>query len=197
MPSVDLFAEDKAHELFVSALLRRMFREANVTLSLNVRSAVGGHGRVLTELRTYQRAVLRGAAGLVCPDLLIVMIDANCKGLVDARNGILEEIITTAAGETVVACPDPHIERWFFADPEAFFRVIGVDQQPGKKKCERDKYKTMLRNAVSRGGHFPTLGGLEFAQDLVREIDLHRAGRNEPSLAALIEDVRAFAQRVA
>lgn len=196
MPSVDLFAEDQAHELFVSALLRRIFGEAGLPVHLNVRSAVGGHGRALTELRTYQRAVLRGAAGLSRPELLVVMIDANCQGLVEARNGILGEITAEAAGDTVVACPDPHIERWFFADPEAFVRVVGVDQQPGKKKCERGTYKTMLRDAVSRAGHFPTLGGLEFAQDLVREMNLYHAGRNEPSLGALIDGLRAFAQRV-
>jgi len=197
MPSVDLFAEDKAHELFVSALFRRIVVQARASIHLNVRSAVGGHGRALTELRTYQRAVLRGAAGLVRPDLLVVVIDANCKRVVDARNGVLEATTAGAAGETVVACPDPHVERWFFADPEAFARVVGVDQQPGQRKCERDRYKTMLRDAVSRAGHFPTLGGLEFAQDLVQEMDLHRASRNEPSLGALIDGIRAFARRVA
>lgn len=195
MPSVDLFAEDQAHELFVSALLRRILGEAGASIQLNVRSAVGGHGRALMELRTYQRAVLSGAAGLTRPDLLVVVIDANCKRLVEARNGVLGETTAGAAGETVVACPDPHVERWFFADPEAFVRVIGVDQQPGQRKCERGRYKSMLRDAVSRAGHFPTLGGLEFAQDLVRELDLHRASRNEPSLGALIDGLRAFAQR--
>ncbi|MBI3917900.1 MAG: hypothetical protein HY322_12935 [Betaproteobacteria bacterium] len=196
MPSVDLFAEDNAHELFVLALLRRIMGAAGGSIHVNVRSAVGGHGRALTELRTYQRAVLRGTAGLTRPDLLVVVIDANCKGRVEARNDVLGETTAAAAGETMVACPDPHVERWFFADPEAFARVVGVDQQPGQRKCERARYKTMLRDAVSRAGHFPTLGGLEFAQDLVREIDLHRASRNEPSLGALIDGLRAFAQRV-
>lgn len=195
MLSVDLFAEDRAHELFVSALPRRILGQAGLSFALNVRSAVGGHGRALTELKTYRRAVLKGAAGLVRPDLLVVIIDANCQKSVEARNAIQGEIVAGAAGEAVIACPDPHIERWFFADPEGFARIIGVDQQPGKRKCERGQYKALLKEAVRRAGHFPTLGGVEFAEDLVRGMDLHRAGRNEPSLGFLIDSVSAFAAR--
>ena len=197
MLKVDLFAEDQAHELFVTALVRRVFAEEGCSVELNVRSAVGGHGRALSELKTYQRAVVKGSIGLARPDLVVVTIDANCKGPVDARNGVLGAIDVGAAGEAVVACPDPHVERWFFADPEAFNRVVGVDQQPGRRKCERDVYKTLLKNTVARAGHFPSLGGLEFAQDLVREMDLYRAGANEPSLGDLVNGVRAFARRIA
>jgi hypothetical protein len=192
MVSIDLFAEDQAHELFASALMERLLHQAGLRFNLNVRSAVGGHGRAISELKTYQRAVLKGAAGLVPPDLLVVMIDANCKGLVGARNDILKEVQSGAAGETLVACPDPHIERWLFADPEHFARVVGVDQQPGKRKCERDRYKAMLRGAVERGGHFSTLGGIEFTRELVEAMDLHRAQRNEPSLGVLIDGLQAF-----
>jgi len=195
MLSVDLFAEDQAHELFASSLVRRIFGNANVPFRLNVRSAVGGHGRAVSELRTYQRALLKGAVGLERPDLLVVMIDANCKGSVPARNDILRETRAEAAGEILIGCPDPHIERWLFADPDCFARVVGVDQQPGKRKCERDRYKAMLRNAVARAGHFPALGGIEFTQDLVQEMDLHQAARNEPSLGALIDGLQAFAIR--
>jgi hypothetical protein len=192
MHKVDLFAEDQAHELFVSALVRRVIAEEGGKAQVQVRSAVGGHGRALTELKTYQRAIRKGAVGLEPPDLVVVAIDANCKGLVDARNDIQAAIDPAAAGSAVLACPDPHIERWFFADGDAFARVVGVDQQPGKRKCERDRYKAMLKDAVTRAGHFPTLGGLEFANDLVKEMDLYRAGTNEPSLAGLIDGIRAF-----
>ena len=95
-----------------------------------------------------------------------------------------------------MACPDPHIERWFFADPQAFSRVIGVDRQPGKRKCQRDYYKTLLRQAVSEAGHPPGLSGLEFAEDLVHAMDLYRAGRNEPSLGHLIDEIQAFVAKL-
>jgi hypothetical protein len=175
MPSVDLFAEDQAHELFISALVKRLFAEEQCRFELHVRSAVGGHGRAITELRNYQRAIAKGAFGLARPDLVVVAIDANCRGLVDARNEVLGAIDATAAGEALPACPDPHIERWFFADPEAFHRVVGVRQSLGRRKCERDRYKKMLREAVLRADHVPTLDGLEFANDVVREMDLYQA----------------------
>jgi hypothetical protein len=197
MPSVDLFAEDRAHEAFVSALARRVFTEECCPLQLQVRSAVGGHGRAITEMKNYQRLLSRRVLGLSRPDLVVVTIDANCRGLVNARNDVLDALDHTVAGEAVVACPDPHIERWFFADPDAFERAVGVRQEPGKRKCDRDRYKRMLREAVERAGHPPLLDGVEFANDVVREMDLYRAGGNEPSLGALIDGVRAFARRTA
>lgn len=195
MHSVDLFAEDRAHELFVSAIIRRVLSEAGTPITLNVRSAVGGHGRALTELKTYQRAVTKEVAGLVRPDLLVAVIDTNCKGVVQTRNAVAAQMDTTAAAETIVVCPDPHIERWFFADPGAFKQVVGVAHQPGRRKCERGVYKKMLKDAVARAGHTPTLDGLEFALDLVDAMDLHRASRNEPSLADLIDELRAYMAR--
>lgn len=186
MPSLDLFAEDQAHELFVSALIHRISKQIDVTPRLNVRSALGGHGRALAALKTYKRAVARGVAGLSPPDLLVVIIDANCSRPAEARAAIAREIKPDAAIETIIACPDPHLERWFFADPQAFRRVIGIERTAGRRKCACDVYKNMLRDAVSQAGHFPTLGGLEFARDLVADMDLHRASRNEPSLGILI-----------
>ena len=53
----------------------------------------------------------------------------------------------------------------------------------------------MLKDAVARAGHTPTLDGLEFALDLVDAMDLHRASRNEPSLADLIDGLRAYMAR--
>jgi hypothetical protein len=197
VPSVDLFAEDRAHEAFISALVRRVFAEAGCSLELQARSAVGGHGRAITELKNYQRILSKRLLGLSKPDLVVVAIDANCRRFVDARSEVRAALDRTAAGEAVIACPDPHIERWFFADPAAFERAVGVYQAPGRKKCDRDRYKRMLRDAVDRAGHPPTLGGVEFANDVVREMDLYRAGGNEPSLGALIDGLRAFARRAA
>ena len=45
--AVDLFVEDLAHEVFVGALVERIAREEEVALSLQARSARGGHPRAL------------------------------------------------------------------------------------------------------------------------------------------------------
>ena len=45
--------------------------------------------------------------------------------------------------------------------------------------------------AIAQGGHPATLGGVEFAPELVEAMDLYRAGRNDSSLKAFIDDFRA------
>lgn len=112
MLEVDLFVEDRAHELIAGPLVGRLLREEGVPARVRVRTAVGGHPRALSELRNYQRAVSRGLLGLTRPDLVVVVIDANCCGLVEARNAVKQEVDEAAAGHTVIACPDPHVERW-------------------------------------------------------------------------------------
>jgi len=82
------------------------------------------------------------------------------------------------------------------ADPESFAEVVGVEPTREKAKCERDRYKQQLVQAIRKGGHIPTLGGIEFAQDLVARMDLYRAGKNDPSLKACIDACRAAIQRI-
>ena len=48
--TVDLFAEDRAHEEFLKAMLARIATEQARKLTVRVRSARGGHPRVLEEL---------------------------------------------------------------------------------------------------------------------------------------------------
>ena len=76
------------------------------------------------------------------------------------------------------------------ADPPSFFTVVGVEPHIETIKCERDRYKKLLLEAIRAGGHVPTLGGLEFATELVEAMDLYRAGKREPTLRALVQDVR-------
>ncbi|WP_165229584.1 hypothetical protein [Aquisphaera insulae] len=195
MLKIDLFVEDTAHHLFVAALLTRMLTEANLRFQINTRNAVGGHGKAISELKLYQKAVGKHALGLAIPDLLVVTIDANCKGLVEARGEAESAVDRSLAAAVVVACPDPHVERWFFADPAAFGRVVGEIPNPGKRKCERNVYKTLLRESVRKSGQVPILGGLEFVEEIVGALNLQSAARNEPSLGQLIEGIRAFASQ--
>lgn len=186
---VDLFAEDYAHEAFLSAIIERLADIEKRTVSLRARSARGGHGRALAELALYQTAVLKGVAGMSIPDLLVVAIDANCATFNKAKKATEEKIEASFKDRTVVACPDPHVERWYLADPESFALVVGVAPRMGKKKCERGLYKRILSRAVVSAGHASTLGGIEFARDLVEAMDLYRAGKLEKSLKHLIDDL--------
>lgn len=188
---VDIFVEDRAHEAFLVPMLWRIAREENVVVMPRVRSGRGGHGRAVTELKLYQYLVRKGAAGITNPDLLIAGIDGNCSTFARAKKAIVAATHVPFSDLLVVACPDPHVERWYLADPESFKEVVGLRPTIAKKKCARDYYKDALAKVVRKAGHPATLGGIEFAQELVEGMDLYRAGKNDPSLKNFLDDLRA------
>ena len=193
---IDLFVEDRAHEAFIHAMLLRIANEENRAVNPRIRTSRGGHGQVLSELSTYLLSVSRGIAGMNEPDLLVVAIDANCKAFNAARREIESKITETYKDRTVIACPDPHIERWFLADPDSLVRVIGVRPKIGKKKCERDHYKSILSRTVIQAGYLTTLGGIEFAREIVDAMDLYRASKLEGSLRHFLDDVRRMLRTI-
>ena len=185
---VDLFAEDAAHESFLKTMLMRLARQAGKTIALQTRSARGGHPHALKELGIYQKVALKA---MDLPTLLVVAIDANCKRFATAKGEIEKRLETPFKERALIACPDPHIERWYLADPQSFFKVVGTQPSSGKRKCERERYKKILSHAVTSAGHPPTLGGIEFASEIVEAMDLYRAGRAEPSLKDFLNQITA------
>jgi hypothetical protein len=190
----ELFVEDRAHEEFCKAIVYRLCREENRRVTLIVRSARGGHGRALTEFSLYQRALEKGL--LHVPGMLIVAIDANCQRFAAMRQEISARIIPNLRDCTAIACPDPHVERWYMADSLSFATVVGVSPKVGRKKCARGYYKKALVDTVRQAGHIPTLGGIEFARELVEDMDLYRAAKNDHALRAFIDETRAIIRRV-
>jgi len=188
--TVDIFVEDRAHEAFLVPMLQRIAREENLVVSPRVRSARGGHGRAIAELKLYQQVVERGTPGFVPPDLLLAGIDGNCSTFAKAKKAIEGATHAPFSDRLVVASPDPHVECWYVADPESFKGVVGHRPTIAKKKCARNYYKNALANAVRKAGHPATLGGIEFAPELVERMDLYRAGKNERSLKAFVDDLR-------
>lgn len=127
---VDLFAEDRAHEEFIKALIKRLAAEAGRQVVLRVISARGGRPRVDDEFASYQKTVLSG--GRKIPDLVVVAKDTNCRASAEARENI--KIEERLKHRTVIACPDPHVERWYLCEPAAFQRAVGVAPRGSKKK---------------------------------------------------------------
>jgi hypothetical protein len=190
---VDLFVEDRAHEEFVGAIMRRIARDENRQIQLRVRAARGGYPRVLNELDLYQKVVLSGLATMSLPDVLVVAADANCHGLAAKKKAIRQRLKKAFKDHTVLAVPDPHVERWYLSDRQAFKQVVGVQPLAERRKCERDRYKHILAQAVRDGGHPAILGGIEFAKELADSMDFYRAGRAEPSFKQFVSDaVSAF-----
>lgn len=191
---IDLFVEDRAHEDFITDLINRLAGENHKDVDVRVRSARGGHGRALSELALYQKSIIRGI--LAMPDILVVAIDANCQRYTTARQVIQNNLDEVFKDMTVIACPDPHIERWYLADKISFPKVIGSSPKLTRKKCERDYYKNILSKAVIDAGHMPTLGGIEFAREIVAWMDLYRAGKGEKSLKGFIDNLNSYLKRI-
>ncbi|GIV04393.1 MAG: hypothetical protein KatS3mg015_3223 [Fimbriimonadales bacterium] len=194
--AVDLFVEDRAHEEFLKPLLYRIASEEGVIIEVRVRSARGGRGRALQEFRTYQKLVVKGAIAEPRPDLVVVGIDGNCTTFAKKKKKIDDETDPSFAGRVVAACPDPHVERWYLADPESFRQVVGHSPSVGSAKCAREHYKRLLAEAVRQGGYPATLGGIEFATELAQAMDLYRAGKNDASLKAFLDDLRRELRRL-
>lgn len=151
----------------------------------------------MIELEAFQEAVRTGSLGFTVPDLLVVARDANCSKFAKAYKEVDGKIDRAVFPEAVIACPDPHVERWFMADPSTFKQVVGAEVRPGTRKCTQDLYKAKLAGAVARAEIPSTLGGVEFAHDLVNAMDLYRAGKREPSLKHFVSDLTEAAKRLA
>ena len=193
MTIVQLFCEDRAHEEFIRAVVERLGEEEGVALIVSVAIARGGHGRVLDELNVQQRTQI--ALGPT-PDILVVAIDANCKGQNEARREVEDRINANIFPNHVLAIPDPHIERWYLADPGALRRSLGAVVQRETRKCERDLYKRKLVESLRGAGHPVVFGGSEFAREIIGEMDFYRAARNESSLRRFLEALRSALRRV-
>lgn len=188
MRRIALFVEDYAHQQFLGALLQRLAEESGVSIQLDWRSARRGHGAVVKEFKQYLRDVQM--QGDERPDLIVAATDANCKGLGE-RTKALTGVAQQADLRIVFAVPDPHIERWLLVDSGAFKKVFGRGCNAPDQKCERARYKKMLIDAIRESGITPSLGGIEYAEDIVKEMDLGQAARNDASLQRLLEEFNA------
>lgn len=187
MREIFVFAEDAGHEQFLRSLLMRLSAKYNTDIKITLRNVRGGHGRVVSELEQFIRDLRRSRDSL--PDLLVVATDGNCKGYQRRKQEL--DAIAASLGEFVLyAIPDPHIERWLLIDSAAFKAVLGKGCAAPDQKCERDRYKELLRQAVRATGVAPLLGGLEYTDDLVRAMDLARMERADPSLGRLLAGLR-------
>ncbi len=188
MPDIVMFVEDQAHYEFLKALLDRLAQEYALELNLQWQNVRHGHGKVIRELKQFLRDMVRDRHPL--PDLLLVAIDANCKGL-NPRTREVTSLTEKVGIRTVCAIPDPHIERWLLLDSAAFKEVFGRGCKSPDRKCERGRYKKQLSECILATGTIPPLGGIEYSGDIVRAMDLARVAQADASMARLLSDLRA------
>lgn len=185
MYNISLFAEDEAHEDFLTALVYRLADDYHVKINLMPRSVRGGHGKVISELKQYQQDLQAYDEG--SPDLIIVGTDSNCQR-VSARKREIDQVISATFTDLVIcAIPEPHIERWLLLDSAAFKTVLGKGCPAPDQKCERDRYKLLLIEAVRNAGVVPISGGIEHTEALVNSMNLQRLETRNDSLGQLLK----------
>lgn len=187
MYNIYLFVEDFGHETVIKSFLQRFAESFNVHINILPRSTSGGHGKMIEELKLFIRDLKK--QNTVPPDLLIVARDANCKGFVTRKNEI-EKITQDMPNRVVYAIPDPHIERWLLLDSLAFKIVLGKGCNAPDQKCDRGRYKKLLQEAVRNTGRVPLLGGMEHAEDIVNNINIHHVESIDPSISHFLKDLR-------
>jgi len=186
---VDVFCEDTGHEEFVRAALERLATEAGIRLDIRIRSASGGHGRALTKLDAYIDLLKSGTFPGGLPDLLVVVIDGNCTGWHTKLKEVAARIPDNVVPHLSIGCPDPHVERWCIADPQGFADVVGARPESDPGKCERALYKHLMRRSIEDAGEVILTDEMEFAPDIVREMDFFRAGKNQASLKNFLDEL--------
>jgi hypothetical protein len=195
MPDVTLFCEDSFHEKFIGALLLRFREEQRVAVNSRFLSSQGGLPRMYGEFKQFLRDLARERQSP--PDAVIVVVDANCQGY-NERKKLMDGVIDLYPQfEQIVsyAIPDPHIERWMLADPQAFQAVFGRGCTVPAVKCAKGEYKRLLREEIRKSGIEAPLGGEEYAEDVVREMDLAQVEAREPSLGLFLRNLRALFNR--
>lgn len=185
MRKITLFVEDFGHEAFLTALLYRLASEYGIAVAVRAYSVRGGHGRVIAELRQYIRDVQRGLQDPL--DVLIVCTDGNCKGYTERKQEIDHIVVGSLQGVVLYAIPDPHLERWLLLDSAAFKAVLGRGCPAPDQKCERDRYKQLLRQAILAAGLTPLLGGIEHVEALVQAMNLQYLEQADDSLGRLLK----------
>ena len=191
---VAFFLEDSAQEAIMPPLFSRLAAEAQWgknELDLQVLSARGGGS--LTAFRKFLKDARRH--GHLNADLLIVGMDANCKGFTVRRDEVAKVAGKSNTYPAVIAAiPEPHVERWYLLDLTALGKAAGVPIVAAVPayKCEKNHYKTLLRQAFKDSGITPPLGGLEYGPLIAQHMDLFAAAKQDHGLAEYVEKARAW-----
>ena len=179
MYNISLFVEDQTHELFILTLTQRLADMHQVKINPALYNVRGGRGKVMRALKKYQRDLQSNREDL--PDLIIVGTDSNCKGLSE-RETEINQATSDLADLVITMIPEPHIERWLLLDSEAFKMVFGKGCPVPDQKCERDRYKNMLLNAIYDATRVAPLDRVERVEELVYAMDFQRIGRSDSSI---------------
>lgn len=188
-----VFVEDIAQENLITRLFVRISEESGLSAErLDVRAAYSRGGGSIKALKDY----LRDYSLETAADCFVLGSDGNCKGFVEKRS-ILEKNLKKfgALDRTILAIPDPHIERWYLLDAHALSEAVGdsIGNYSPKHKCDKGHYKKLLKEAIQSTGVEPLQGGAEYGQDVGDQIDLYRASKSDVGFKYFVDEVKSWA----
>jgi hypothetical protein len=191
---IGYFLEDRGHEILLKAFVAQVAKEKGFMGREwydDVRAATGG--KSIQSYRDFLRDFARRERAIPF-DVLIVASDGNCMGYQEKKTQLLqyaEKAKFPRLDMLVFALPDPHIEKWYMADPAGFNRAIGSGALPvlPRYKCEKGLYKKVMREAVLSSDVAPQFGGYEYGERIVEEMDLYEASKADKALKSFIDDL--------
>jgi hypothetical protein len=194
--SVAFFLEDVGQEAIIPPIFKRLALEEGFgpgQLECKVLHARGGGS--LGAYKQFLKSARKSRLASV--NLLVVGSDGNCKGFASRRDEILTKAQGSPFTDVIAAVPDPHVERWYLLDIPALESAADVhlSLQQVPQKCEKDLYKTLLRQAFDGTEVSPPLGGIEYGERIAEQMDLYNAGRQDHGLRDFVEKSRAWLRR--
>lgn len=191
---VDVFCEDSGHETFIRHLIKVISHSTGIsTPELRTHCARGGHGRAIASLQAWQRALRTGRQPR--GDALLVLIDANSTGWRPMLRQVQEAVDASLYPTVLIGCPDPHVEVWCTADPEAFQALFSVPVPQAPTRSGRLVYKQWLADVLDQAGVLVLTDPMEICLDLLPKMDMAKACRSSDSLGHLVSELRAWLNR--
>ena len=193
-PIVGLFMEDVVQERFITSIISRIASDIDIHVIFEIRNATGGIPKMRGELSGFLRDHTQ--IGNPVFDVLIIVQDTDLRSEAETKRQIQRHIERSRyQGEVVIAAPEPYIEAWYLADPISIQTITGSPNlvQMPRGISEKDKYKYALSQAFPSAPY----GGIEYADEIVENMDLYRASQNVSSLRHFIDELRSTLTQLA
>jgi len=191
-----VYLEDIAQERFICGIIKRLATERSVNVSLEVRNARGGAPVMLSK---FKEALKRWVDELPSQSVIIVCKDTNCKrGSVVKRE--FANLLRECEGRgicLILALPEPHIERWYLLDQNAFREATGVPLRGapsgglcrrGRRKRAKDYYKKFIADAARERNIRLTQNGAEFGEEIADALNIQTC-RQDDNFGDFIQQV--------
>lgn len=187
-----IFVEDVAQENLIRTLFCRIAEESGLdSVRLDVQVPYSRGGASIKALKDYLNDYPNDTV-----DCFVLGSDGNCKGFTKKKQ-ILEKNLQKygALDRTILAIPDPHIERWYVVDPQALSEAVGssIGNYSPKHKCDKGHYKKILKEAILSADVEPLQGGAEYGQDIGEVLDLYKSCKEDSGFKFFFEQVKAWA----